>query len=244
MKRVTVDLQNCYGIKKLAKQFDFSQNRVFAIYAPNGAMKSSFAQTFQDLANGTLSSDRIFPTRASARSITDEHGMDLSKESIFVVRPYDEEFGHTEKTSTLLLDAKLRKEYEQLYLEIDQAKESLLKALKDQSRSKKPIEKEISVAFTSTEDDFYTALQRIKKELEDQKDTPFAELEYDTIFDDRVLSVLGTKDVKTALEGYIRRYNELLAGSTFFKKGTFDYYNAGQIARSLADKVTSSRLCK
>ncbi|MGA3262692.1 MAG: hypothetical protein ABSC47_01450 [Terracidiphilus sp.] len=235
MNRVTVALQNCYGIKKLAQQFDFSQNRVFAIYAPNGAMKSSFAQTFQDVATGSLSTDRIFPTRASTRKITDEHDHDLPKESIFVVRPYDEEFGHTEKTSTLLLDAKLRKEYEQLYLEIDQAKEALLKALKEQSHSKKPLEQEVSIAFTSTNDGFYTALHRIRKELEDQKDTPFADVEYDTIFDERVLKVLGTKDVRTALEGYIQRYNELLAASTFFKKGTFDYYNAGQIAKSLAN---------
>ena len=235
MNRVTVNLQNCYGIKKLAKQFDFSQDRASAIYAPNGAMKSSFAQTFQDVANGTPSTDRIFPTRTSTRDITDERGNDLPKESILVVRPYDEEFGHTEKTSTLLLDAKLRKEYEKLYLEIDQAKEALLKALKEQSHSKKPLEQEISVTFTSTDDDFYTALQRVKKELEDQKDAPFADVEYDTIFDEKVLNVLGTKDVKTALEGYIQRYNELLAASTFFKKGTFDYYNAGQIAKSLAD---------
>ena len=235
MDRVTVALQNCYGIKKLTQQFDFSQSRVFAIYAPNGAMKSSFAQTFQDVANGNLSTDRIFPTRASSRKIADEHGNDLPKETIFVVRPYDEEFGHTEKTSTLLLDSKLRKEYERLYLEIDQAKEVLLKALKEQSQSKRPIEQEISVAFTSTDDGFYTALRRIEKELEDQKEAPFAEAEYDTIFDEKVLNVLGTKDVKTALESYIQRYNELLAASTFFKKGTFDYYNAGQIAKSLAD---------
>ena len=44
MNRVSVELLNCYGIKKLKKQFDFSQDRVYAIYAPNGAMKSSLAQ--------------------------------------------------------------------------------------------------------------------------------------------------------------------------------------------------------
>ncbi len=52
MDRVSVDLENCYGIKKLREQFDFSQERVYAIYAPNGAMKSSLASTFLDVANG------------------------------------------------------------------------------------------------------------------------------------------------------------------------------------------------
>jgi ABC-type multidrug transport system ATPase subunit len=44
MDRVIVDLENCYGIKKLAQEFDFRNDRVYAIYAPNGAMKSSLAQ--------------------------------------------------------------------------------------------------------------------------------------------------------------------------------------------------------
>lgn len=235
MDQVNVDLANCYGIKKLRTSFDFSQIRVYAIYAQNGMMKSSLAQTFQDVVSGALPTDRIFPARVSSRSITDEHSVDLTKESILVVRPYDEEFSHTEKTSTLLVDAKLRKEYEQLHVEIDKAKESLLKALKEQSGSKKNLEKEISSAFTSSDQEFYTALTRIKKELSEQKDTPFSDVQYDTIFDEKVLGVLETKDVKTAITGYVQRYNELLAASTYFKKGTFDYYNAGQIAKSLAD---------
>jgi hypothetical protein len=235
MNRVSVDLENCYGIKRLHAQFDFSQERVYAIYAPNGAMKSSLAQIFQDVANAVLSTDRIFPTRVSSRKITDEHGIDLAKESVLVVRPYDEDFGHTEKTSTLLVDTKLRKEYEQLHVGIDNSKELLLKALKEQSHSKKDFEKEISSAFTSSDDEFYTALIRIKKELLEQKDMPFTDIHYDKIFDEKVLNFLGTKDVKTAIEGYVQRYNELLAASTYFKKGTFDYYNAAQIAKSLAD---------
>lgn len=235
MNRVSIDLENCYGIKRLRTQFDFSQERVFAIYAPNGVMKSSLAQTFQDIADSTLSTDRIFPTRASRRIIADEHGVDLNKESILVVRPYDEEFAHTEKTSTLLVDPKLRKEYEQLNVEIEKSKELLLKALKLQSNSKKSLEQEISSTFTSSDNEFYVALTRIKKELKEQKDAPFADVHYDKIFDERVLSALETKDVKTAIEAYVQRYNELLAASTYFIKGTFDYYNAGQIAKSLAD---------
>ncbi|MFI5086996.1 MAG: hypothetical protein ACHP7I_01255 [Terriglobales bacterium] len=235
MNRVGIELINCYGIKRLSKQFDFSQSRVYAIYAPNGAMKSSMAQTFQDVATGAASTDRIFPARTSTRKITDENGKDLTKESVFVVSPYDEALGHTEKTSTLLLAPKLKKEYEDLYIEIDRAKQALLTALKEQSHSRKPLEQEISSAFTSSDDAFYTALLRIRKELQDQHDTPFADVQYDKIFDDKVLNVIGTKDVKSAIEEYVKRYNELLTASTYFKKGTFDYYDAGQIAKSLAD---------
>ena len=235
MNRVSIALENCYGIKKLNQGFDFTRHRTFAIYAPNGMMKSSLAQTFEDLIKGVPSKDRIFPDRNSRRSITDEQGFDLTKESLLVIRPYDSEFSHTEKTSTLLVDSELRKEYEQLHLDIGTSKAALLKALKEQSGSKKNLEKEISSAFTTNGNEFDTALCRIKKELQQQKDTPFADIPYDKIFDQRVLSVLEASEVKTALEDYVQRYNELLANSTYFKKGTFDYYNAGQIAKSLAD---------
>lgn len=235
MNKVSIDLVNCYGIKSLQKQFDFTKEMVYAIYAPNGLMKTSLAQTFQDISTGTASVDRIFPTRVTARKITDEHGADLTKESVFVVCPYDADFGHTEKTSTLLVAPKLKKEYDQLHIGIDNAKDLLLKAIKVQSHSKRDFEKEISSAFTPSDDAFFTALSRIKKELLEQKDTPFAEVYYDTIFDDKVLNALGTKDAKTAIEGYVQRYNELLATSNYFRKGTFDYYNAAQIAKSLAD---------
>ena len=63
MDRVTVDLKHCYGIKALKKELDFSSAPAYAIYAPNGVMKSSLAQTFQDAANEVASKDRIFPTR-------------------------------------------------------------------------------------------------------------------------------------------------------------------------------------
>ena len=235
MNKLNIELENCYGIKKLQAQLDFSQNKAYAIYAPNGAMKTSLAQTFKDIAGGTASKDRIFPDRVCIRKITDETDIDLPKESVLVIRPYDEEFGHTEKTSTLLVDSKLRKEYEELHIEIDKSKSIFLKALKEQSNSKKDLGKEISSTFTKSDDEFYRALIRVKDEVLAQKDSPFADIIYDRIFDEKVLNLLGTKDVKTAIESYIKKYNELLSASTYFKKGTFNYYNAATIAKNLAD---------
>ena len=235
MKQLKIDLENCYGIKKMQFQFDFSSKRAYAIYAPNGSMKSSLAQTFQDITDGNLSKDRIFPSRVTKRSITDESSVDLSKETVLVVRPYDEVLGHTEKTSTLLVNPVLRKEYEDLHIAIDAAKDIFMKALRDQAGSKRDIEREISSTFTPGDDQFYRALIRIKDELLSQKDAPFADVKYDILFDEKVLSFLGTKDFKTAIEAYITKYNELLSASTYFKKGMFNYYNAATIAKQLAD---------
>jgi energy-coupling factor transporter ATP-binding protein EcfA2 len=235
MIKVIIDLENCYGIKKLKTEFDFSQHKVYAIYAANGAMKTSLAQTFNDIAEASASKDRIFPDRVNKRDITDENNVPLPKENIVVIRPYDDGvIGHTEKTSTLLVDRKLRKEYEELHIEINKSKEIFLKALKEESGSKKDLEKEISSVFTKNDDKFYRALIRVRDEVLAQKDAPFASVNYDTIFDEKVLSFLRTENAKTAIENYIKKYNELLAASIYFKKGVFNYFNAETIAKNLA----------
>ncbi|MGX9394134.1 phage infection protein (plasmid) [Nitrobacteraceae bacterium UC4446_H13] len=235
MKHLRIDLQHCYGIKALNEQFDFAGGSACAVYAPNGAMKSSLAKTFQDIADGKPSGDRVFPDRPSSRKVIDDSGNEIKPECILVVRPYDEVFGHSERTSTLLVNATLREEYEKLHLDIDAARDRLLAALKAQSGTKKDIAKEISTTFTREEDQFYRALIRIRDELASQKGHPFADVKYDIIFDEKVMTLLNTKDVKTAIEAYIKKYNELLGASTYFKKGIFNYYNASTIAKSLAD---------
>ncbi len=233
MNKLNIDLENCYGIKSLQTTFDFSHRKVYAIYAPNGSMKTSFAETFNDIVKSSETTDRIYPARVCKRVITDENGTDLSKENILVIPPYDE-FFETEKISTLLVDNKLRKEYENLHLEINNSKNVFFTTLKEQSGSNKNLEEEISSAFTKSVDEFFQAIIRVKDEVRIQEDIPFAEIQYDTIFDDKVLVFLENKDVKKEIKNYIKKYNELLDASTYFRKGTFDFYNASTIASNLA----------
>ena len=235
MKKLNIKLENCYGIRELAAEFDFSDLRVQAVYAPNGAMKSSLAQTFEDVSKGVPSKDRIFAERATTRKITDEHGDDIPADNVLVILPYDEYFSPSEKTSVLLVDADLRAEYEQLHVGLDRSAAALLDALKRQSVSRKNLEKEISSAFTARDDQFYKALNRVKEEVLAQTDAPFADIPYDTFFDEKVLDLLSAEDLQTSIESYVKKYNELLAASTYFRSGTFTYYNAGVIAKALAN---------
>lgn len=230
-----IDLEHCYGIKKLEHEFDFSNNRSFAIYAPNGSMKSSFAQTFEDIALGNSSKDRIFPDRNTSRTVVDSEGNELPPENVVVIQPYDEVYGHTEKTSTLLVDSTLRTEYENLHKDIDEAKNRFLKKLKEQSGTKKNIEEEVSATFTRSSKNFFIAVNRIESEIQNQEESPFDEVRYDVVFDDKVLAFLNTKDFQTAINDYVEKYNELLDESTYFKRGVFNYYNAETIAKNLAD---------
>lgn len=234
VKELRLDLTNCYGIKSLKTEFDFSKTSAVAIYAPNGAMKSSLAQTFADVAIDQASRDRIFPRRPTVRKITDEANNELSPSSVVVLRPYDDEFGDSEKTSTLLVDSSLRGEYEKLLKNIEEAKDSFLLALSEVSGSKRLGEDEISSTFTRSTGRFYDALVRVKREVVDQPDAPYASIQFDRVFDDRIVAFLATKDFKTALQEYIQKYDQLISKSQYFRKGTFNYYNAATVAKQLA----------
>ena len=235
MNRVKIHLQNCYGIRELHKEFDFSATQAYALYAPNGVMKSSLAKTFQDVAEQRDSQDRIFPDRQTLRSITDEQNHEIDGRRILVVLPYDEDLGVNEQTSTLLLNTELKTEYDALLREIADAKSELLTAIRLQAQTKMNMETEISSAIMPSAYEFDAALIRVKREVADQDNILFANVHYDKLFNEKVLKALNTKSLKNAIKEYAQRYNELLAESTYFKKGTFDYYNAGQIAKSLAD---------
>ncbi|MCW0459226.1 hypothetical protein NB717_000294 [Xanthomonas sacchari] len=235
MERIAIALENCYGIKKLEAELDLSGNGAAAIYAPNGAMKSSLAQTFRDIAEGKESGDRIFPDRVTKRVVNNEAGQPLDPSSIVVIKSYDEVFGHNEKTSTLLVDSSLRLQYEKLHVEVNQAKEALLKQLKKVSGSKRNIEKEVSLAFTRSDNEFMKALRRVRAEVEQLDDSPLQAVRYDLLFDDKPLEFLGKPEINAAINDYILGYNALLAKSTYFKKGVFNYYNAATIAKNLAD---------
>ena len=235
MDRVEIDLKNCYGIKSLQADFDFDRTSAYALYAPNGVMKSSLAKTLQDAADRQDSGDRIFPNRKTVREIRDEHGVEIEGDRVLVVLPYDADLGVTEETSTLLLDPKLKREYDDLLRATAVAKETLLAAIRKQSGSKQDMATEISSAIMPSATEFDAALIRLRREVEDLKEATFADVTYDTMFNEKVLKALNTKGLKNAIEEYAQRYNELLSASVYFRKGTFDYYNAGQVARSLAD---------
>ena len=103
MNKVKISLENCYGIRKMDAEFDFTKKRAQLIYAPNGAMKSSFAMTFKDHGAATPSCDRIYPDRATKRSILDHEDKELPAESVFVIDPYDAGY-QSGRVSTLLVN--------------------------------------------------------------------------------------------------------------------------------------------
>lgn len=235
MDRVKVDLENCYGIKSLRYEFDFSGKPAWALYAPNGVMKTSLAETFLDAAAMRDSVDRIFPQRIALRSIKDQTGAEIEGERVLVVRSYDAEYGLSEKHCTLLVSAELRRESEQLEGRVEAARGAFLRAMRDQAEgSKRDFAQELSVAVTRRGNQFEDAVRALAPLIERQADAPFADIKYEVVFHEKVLKALEDADLMASIEEFITLYNKLLSASNYFRKGTFDYYNAGTIAKTLA----------
>ena len=109
--KLKIDLKNCYGISELVHEFDFSNTSGYAIYAPNGFMKTSLSKTFNDLAKNKSTTDVIFPDRVAAREIKDDSGNDIAAESVFVIEPYAQDFS-SEKSSSLLVNSAIKQKYD------------------------------------------------------------------------------------------------------------------------------------
>lgn len=88
MQKLKLELENCYGIKKLEHEFDFSQFRTSVIYAGNGIMKTSFAKTFYDLATKKRPHDQLDDSLVPIFDALDETNTQISTENILVIKPY------------------------------------------------------------------------------------------------------------------------------------------------------------
>ena len=230
MEKLKIDFAYCYGIKKLSHEFSFS-NKTFAIYAPNGVMKTSFAKTLSDYANNKDTKDLAFPHRETTRSIKIENNQDLERDSLLIVEPYNEDY-QSEKISTLLANSKLKKEYDDIHKSINKSKNEFIKKLKQLSGlsgRKNSIEETIENIFG---DSFFNVLLTLEPFVNDTKSLEFHDITYSEIFNDKVLKFLKTKNFKDEIKEYIEKYNQLLEDSTFFKKD-FNFYNVETIHKQL-----------
>ena len=233
MQKIRVRFENCYGIGKLNTEFDFSNKRASLIYAPNGAMKTSFAQTFKDHSEGKESKDRVYPERQTVKEITDQNDQPLSVESVFVIEPYDPSY-ESGRVSTLLANSALKSEYDDILRGIDEKSSELMTLLRKTSGVRSGLEDIISIAFSKVPNNLLRALDRVRTEvLEDPEDPVLVGIKFATLFNEKIEKLLAEEDVKEMLEEYTANYDALLSKSRFFRKGVFNHYQAGEIAKQL-----------
>lgn len=217
MEKLTLRFENCYGIKKLVHEFDFSNFKTVVIYAGNGIMKTSFAKTFNDLATNKKPYDQLDDSLIPIYDVLDESGTQINSEEILVIKPYSEEaFNSGDKILTLLANKETRERYLAIYKEIEALKKAVLPSLKKISGSSN-YEEEILSTFSHLEkQNIFEIFDQIIPQVKTSKDT--FNFKYNEVFDKggKVKEFIGEK--YELLTQYLEKYNDLITESSFFTK--------------------------
>lgn len=234
MQKISINLSNCYGIGRLQCVFDFTNVDAYSVYAPNGFMKTSLSKTFLDLSRDKESSDLIHPDRETKREIRDENGTDLKPEQVFVIEPYNENFD-SDKTSLLLVNQTIKRQYDDALKKIEAKKDELFRKLKQRSgltgRTVTP-ETELLKRFGYSS--IYDLLDVLEKDVGEKIDERLSGIVYERLFNEKALALLESGQISQQLKDYIEKYNELIEGSPILSK-TFNHYHAKTINKNLAD---------
>jgi len=224
---LTVALTNCYGISSLSHEFDFTQARANLIYAPNGIMKTSLSNTFFQLSIGKEPQEKLYNLEPSYTVMID--GDAIKSDEILVIEPFNPSFD-AKNLSTLLVNTEKKTRYDLLYKSIFEAKKSLIIELNKISKVKKDDIDSILCSDIGCNDIFEAVRWLQSNELANDN---YKDLQYQQIFDDKVIALLKDKDIIECVEEYINRYNELVSSSSLFKTGVFTPSKAATISSSL-----------
>ena len=234
MKKINIKLENCYGIRKLKTEFDFSDKSAFIIYASNGSMKTSFTKTLKDISNGESPKEEVFG-REATYTIENELQEALKPEEIFVIESYDANF-FSKRMSNLLMNKALQEKYNLITQEILDRKTDFINSLKSIIGSKISIEEEYLQVFNSSNFlETLTTLQSNDINTMEDSGLDFSVIDYLSLFDPKVEAFIKDDKNFRLLTEYGNQYDALVENSTFLKKGTFSQYNASTVSNTLND---------
>jgi len=238
MKKVEIELKNCFGIGEFIHKFDFEGlgTNSFLIYAPNGTMKTSFAKTLNLISKDDSKSigDKVYPDRPTSFKIFAD-GDNITTSSILVVNAEDNNYDSSTKISSFIASKELKEKYDKIYSELDNQKAEYIKKLKGISQSTDCESEFINTYKNTDKDTFYELLLTVSKSL---LDTPEKyDFRYNDIFDKKGNVKKFLDKNQKILNQYITDYKELLNKSKFFKssENSFGTYQANELLKSISD---------
>lgn len=260
IKKLRMTFKNCFGIKELCCEFNFnvksgaSENKpnppatrfVHIIYAPNGTMKTSFANTLHLFSLGQDSEikDVIDPTLKSSFQI-ELNGVIPEKEWIYRTDTEDNSAETFDKVSNFLADKKNKEEYEKIINILDEKRNEFIKKLKIESGSS-DCEAELVSTFlinvnAKSNPDLYDVLEILNQEKNDEPEGlkyKGDRFKFNAVFDKAGKVKCFIAQNRGVLKDYFSCYINLLEKSDFFshnKGKSFGPYQADLLDKSLSD---------
>jgi hypothetical protein len=234
--------ENCYGLKSFElKEIDFTTSNKSIIYAPNGVMKTSFSNVFDDISKGNKTTDRIFNGLNSSYivkyySSTYTNSQLSKKDNIYVVKSFDEKFELSKETiSTLLSDEKTRKDYEILVSQFsDELSEFKSNLSKLSGFAQKDIEEKLKNDFKiSKKSDWSDIFSKINEIFSTTENIElFNNIKYTDLVNEKTETIITSPNFLNLIDSYIDLLNKLISDNEILSKN-FSDYNAEELGKSL-----------
>ena len=233
--------ENCYGLKSFElKEINFTDSNKAIIYAPNGVMKTSFSNVFDDISKGNKTTDRIFNGLNTSYIVqyysSTYSNTQLSKnDNIYVVKSFDERFELSKETiGTLLSDEKTRKNYEIL---VSQFSEELSEFKSNLSKlsgfAQKDIESQLRKDFKINKKadwaDIFAKLNEVYSEIENIE--LFNDIKYTDLINEKTVSIITSQTFLELIGKYVDLLNDLISNNEVLSKN-FSDYNAEELGKS------------
>ena len=234
MNKLKIDFTNCFGIKRLSYEFDFSKGNVFSIYARNGLMKTSFANTFQRLQQGKEANicDKIFDYEGKATVQADE--MPINNKHIFVIKSYENSY--ESDISPLLIKGEIK----DLLQETFDARTKFLKALEKDSGLKikrtsqgeniYELESQIVQDFSFQENSILLNLVTLQEYI---PDAIFEDVKYTSIFDASALKKISNRKFQEGIADFISSSDEIYEAFGYLERGKLTLPKLKELKKSL-----------
>lgn len=222
MESIDINLKNCHGISELKTQeISFKKKKSCLIYASNGTMKTSFANTFKNLCNNDKEALKNQITNKKAETIIkiresnsiNENMKTLKtnkdfKENFYVIEslPEDYNFNHVSK---LLINNELKNRYENVYDEINKLEKELIKKLNKNSGIKKEDIKEI-ICKDFNNSNFLECLLNMNNKIKKDQYNKLDEIKYNEIFNKDTVKIINDPIIMDKIISFSNHYTDLI----------------------------------
>lgn len=231
MKKLNVKLENCYWIKSLDTEFDFTESNVYSIYAPNWTMKTSFLKWFQDYISPEWRKPRDMINDIDWDILlTDENNSILNKKNILSIESLNLDFHWN--FSDLLINPEFQKEYLGIYSAIEKQKSKLLKWLCLLSKVKQTsLEEKILGDFWQEWLSFFDFLNLKNWWINFEQLNDYEKVKYGIIFNTKVNDLLEDPNLSWNIWEYDKKYKEIIKKYSCFKLWGFTIYQAENLSK-------------
>lgn len=237
MRKIDIKLENCFWIKKLIKDFNFTNNsKANVIYSRNGLMKTSFSKVFKKIQDDKSEDikDEIFGNTPVVREIKID-GVDITKNDIFVIKSF-ENFYESESIASLLINDGLKDWLQELFL----LKDNLLQKISKKSDIKISQTLAGKIVFSlepTILNDFNFKKNSFLQHLEDFNlqsiEYNYSSIKYWDIFDDSTLKKIGSNDFQTKIADFLSKSNDIYSSYSFLDKWKFTLAKLKKIQKEL-----------